>query len=281
MKAKLLIESNNILGEGPIWDAHRKELLWVDIEQKQLNFLTPHLGDSSSHLMPERIGAAAPIFSNEDGMYCVALQNGMHYYNRVSNGLTFICNPENHLPQNRFNDGKYDSKGRYWVGTMHLEAKINAGSLYKINSDGKPHKMLKNLTIANGLGWSPDNKYMYFIDTLTSTITCYDFDETNGEISHPNPIITVPEVDGYPDGMCVDTKGMLWVAHWGGAMVTQWDPTTGRQLQKIEIPCPHVTSCCIGGENMDILYITTARYGLSDVQLEEFPHSGSVFYISI
>lgn len=275
-QAKVLIESNNILGEGPLWDSTRNELLWVDIEQQLLCFYNPNTKLQENFKMPTRIGTAAPV--PESKLYMVALQNGLHHFDRENNSFQLISDPEKHLPDNRFNDGKYDASGRFWVGSMHLEAKASAGNLYMLSTDHRIHHKLKHLSISNGMAWTEDQRYMYFIDTASYAVSRYDFDNETGDINNEKKVISVPPSHGAPDGMCIDNAGMLWIAHWGGNKVSQWNPITGKLIKNIEVAAPHVTSCCIGGNNSDTLFITTASTGLTDVQLKQFPLSGSVFY---
>ncbi|MBN2762997.1 MAG: SMP-30/gluconolactonase/LRE family protein [Bacteroidales bacterium] len=118
---------------------------------------------------------------------------------------------------------------------------------------------------------------MYYIDTLTYHIVSFDFDPDNGEIYHPKTVISVPTEHGAPDGMCIDEEGMLWIAHWGGANVSRWNPDSGELITMVNVPALLVTSCCFGGKNLDTLYITSARVDMSPDDMEKYPLSGSVF----
>jgi sugar lactone lactonase YvrE len=118
---------------------------------------------------------------------------------------------------------------------------------------------------------------MYYTDTPTRQITAFDFDPETGNISNRRTVVIIPHDMGYPDGMTIDSNDKLWVAHWGGGCVAQWDPKTGKLLKKIDLPAPHVTSCAFGGKNLDLLFITTARSGLTKKQLEDYPASGGLF----
>ena len=129
--------------------------------------------------------------------------------------------------------------------------------------------------------WTEDNRAFYFIDTPSRHIQEFDFDLKTGEIQFRRIAVEVPHALGFPDGMCLDREGMLWVGHYGGSGVYRWNPKTGELLDKIVLPVPHVTSCCFGGEKLDILLVTTAQENLSPTQLAEFPHSGDVFLLQV
>ena len=120
---------------------------------------------------------------------------------------------------------------------------------------------------------------MYYIDTPTMEVVAYDYDLATGEIGNPRPVVRFGAGIGVPDGMTIDAEGMLWIAHWGGWKVSRWDPASGKQLEEIAVPAAQVTSCVFGGENLDELYITTARTGISEADLERQPRAGGVFKV--
>jgi sugar lactone lactonase YvrE len=139
--------------------------------------------------------------------------------------------------------------------------------------------VIENTTIANGMAWSPDHETLYFIDTPTFEVAAYQYDSATGQISDRRVVITIPKTDGYPDGMTIDCDGMLWIAHWDGWQVTRWNPQTGEKLHHIKLPVSRITSCTFGGENLDDLFITSARKGLSEAELDMQPLAGSLFVI--
>jgi sugar lactone lactonase YvrE len=189
-----------------------------------------------------------------------------------------IADPEAHLPGNRFNDGKCDPAGRFWAGTMRIaEDQVGAGSLYCLDRDLTVRKMWEGITIANGIAWSSDAKTMYYIDTPTCAVAAFDYDLATGSIANRREIIRTPKEAGFPDGMTIDAEGMLWVAYWQGWRVVRWDPSTGEMLATVELPVERVTAPWFGGPNLDELYITTARIGLSDEARAQQPLAGSLF----
>lgn len=140
-------------------------------------------------------------------------------------------------------------------------------------------KMIDDVTISNGIVWSQDKTRMYYIDTPTQKVMAYDYDNETGKISNPEVAVNIPDGLGYPDGSTMDSEGMLWIAMWGGQAVTRWNPETGKLLERITIPALNVTSCAFGGRNLETLFITTARAGMSEEQISRFPESGGLFKI--
>ena len=177
----------------------------------------------------------------------------------------------------RYNDGKVGPNGDFYIGSMHKEFDPESGNLYKVTSKGQVSVAIPNTTISNGMAWTADKKTFYFSDTENYRIDRYDFDIDSGNLKNRKTAFNIPKELGGADGMCIDSEDMLWIAHWGGACIRQWNPRTGEIIQKIEVAAPHVTSCCFGGKNLDTLYITTARSGLSEEQLEKYPQSGGLF----
>jgi sugar lactone lactonase YvrE len=275
-QVELVLDSKATLGEGPSWDAEKKWLSWIDIVEQKVHIFNPDTKRNRTIVVDQNVGAAAP---RKSGGFVLALRDGLYTLDIMTEQLTPIAHPERYLPNNQFNDGKCDSEGRFWAGTMEGNETKGAGSLYCLDVDHTVRKMVENVTVSNGLTWSPDNKTMYYIDTPTLQIVAFDFDGETGTIQNRRVVVDIPPQTGNPDGMTSDMEGMLWVAHWGGYQVTRWDPFTGKLLNSIPIPAPIVTSCSFGGENMDELFVTTARIGLSEVLLEKYPASGGLFRI--
>jgi sugar lactone lactonase YvrE len=127
------------------------------------------------------------------------------------------------------------------------------------------------------MAWSPDYKSLYYIDTPTREVTAFDYDLETGSLANPRTVISIPEDFGWPDGMTSDTQGNLWIALWGGAQVTKWNPNTGQLLEQIPVPAKNVSSCVFGGTNLNELYITSARKGLDEATLKQYPLTGGLF----
>ena len=275
-EAELVIPAKAILGEGPCWDSDKKVLYWVNILDKKVNIYDPRSHKNREIQLGQMVGTVVP---RRAGGLVVALEKGFHFLDLETEELTPIDDPESHLPENRFNDGKCDPFGRFWAGTMSLSEEMGQGSLYCLGTDLRVDKKREGLTISNGLAWSPDQKYMYLIDTPTKKVTRFDYNLKSGDIENPTEVIAFPEGVGAPDGMTIDEEGMLWIAHWGGSQVSRWNPETGEQVSSIPIPSLNVTSCAFGGENLDDLYVTTARKNTSEENLDRFPEAGGVFKV--
>ncbi|MCK0192536.1 SMP-30/gluconolactonase/LRE family protein [Arenibacter sp. F20364] len=264
------------LGEGPIWDDSKNQISWVCILNGHIHEWSPASETPNTISVGQMIGAMAVC---EDGNYIAALKDGFGFVNRKTGHVDMIKNPEEDLPENRFNDGKCDPAGRFWAGTMPISEDKASGSLYMLSSDKDCIKKETDISISNGLAWSLDHKVLYYIDTPTLKVVGYDYDNDNGNITNKRTVINIPKEEGFPDGMTIDNQGMLWIAHWGGWQITRWDPRTGKKLSGFELPVSNVTSCTFGGESMSDIYITSARKGLSMEELEKQPLAGSLFVI--
>ena len=272
------IASQCFLGEGPLWHSSRGSFFWVDIERG--NLYEYHLANdvSKTRHFPHRLTV---VLKGKDGKLILGLDRRLARFDLETEELEWLCGVEDDLPLHRFNDGKVDPKGRIWIGTLSTTFTDGAGSLYRIDADLQPKKVLSELTISNGMAWSADAKTFYFIDTPTRQICEYSFDVESGEIESRRVAVEMPKEMGFPDGMCIDREGMLWVGHYGGSGVYRWNPDSGELLDKIELPVPHVTSCCFGGENLDHLLITTAQENLSEDDLKKYPQSGNAFVVKV
>ena len=276
MQANLILDAKAQLGEGSFWHPAENKLYWIDIERKELHIYDPVSKKDIHFDVGARIGTVVPVKS---GGALVALQNGIHFIDTKTGKLIFLNNP---LPENiRFNDGKCDPAGRFWVGSMHLDFIKGAASLYRFDKDKTIHTMVNDVTCSNGIVWTADKKTMYYTDTPTGNIDAFDYDEATGNISNRRTVVKVPDGNGAPDGMTIDSEDKLWVALWGGNGVARFDPLTGKMLLKINVPAPHTTSCAFGGKDLKTLYITTAREGLNETQLKEYPLSGGLFTIDL
>jgi len=269
MQAELILDGKATLGEGPAWDAKTQKLYWVDILEKRIYAGTDLLAE-----LDDFIGCLAP---RKNGHLILGTRLGFADLDPVSSKLTFIATLQESA-NNRINDGKCDPSGRFLVGTMDMDEKDPTGSLYSFDSN-QPTLLLKDVTISNGLAWSPDYKTFYYIDTPTREVKAFDYDLTTGQIANPRLSIRVPASLGWPDGMTSDTEGNLWIAIWGGAQVSCWNPNAGKLLEQIPVPALHTSSCVFGGRDMNELYVTSARKNISEAELVKYPLSGGLFRI--
>ena len=271
MKAERLLDLTMSLGEGPVWDEQTNTLHWVDILPCRL-WRHDFAGNQTTS---QELG-------NSAGMCCLTQDGGMvaalsHSIVLLKDGTSQVLaeNIEPEWPGNRFNDGKCDAAGRLLTGTMDKNGTPGRGSLYRLE-EGRPlKKLLGDITVSNGLGWSPDSRFLYYVDTPSGFLWRFEYDLDTGTLQNRTALIDYRGEEGSFDGICVDAEGCLWAAHWGGHQISRWDPKTGRKLLRVDIPAPFVTSCCFGGERMDKLFITTA--GEEAARSEGFPLAGSLF----
>jgi sugar lactone lactonase YvrE/DNA-binding IclR family transcriptional regulator len=261
------------LGEGPVWDERTKRLLWLDILAPAIHVLNVETRENTTYKVPHLVTAIAP---RAKGGYATMSQHGLEFWDFDTGVLTPVVDPEANIPENRFNDAKCDPAGRFWAGSMALDASQPSGSLFRFDADASWQKLDTGFTVSNGMGWSPDNRTMYFTDTNLRTIYAYDFDLRMGTIANRRPLIEVPAGEGKPDGMTVDAEGYLWVAMWDGWSVRRYAPD-GRLDRTVELPVPRPSSCCFGGPGYRTLFITSARIRLGERALIEAPLSGGVF----
>lgn len=278
MDVNIIIKDRAILGEGAIWDYKSGQLHWIDIEAKLLHCYNPITKKNQTTVLPKRIGTVVPC---DNEALLLALEDGLYYQNKQGKLNSCIQKIEAGLNTNRCNDGKCDAKGRLWVGTMSLSADVPTGNLYKYSSIQGLQQVKNKITVSNGLAWNATNDTMYYIDTATSTIDIFDFDLKKGKIIGSKGKIKIPLNMGYPDGMTIDSEGMLWVALWNGAAVIRCNPLTEKIEDKIDLPGKHITSCAFGNKDLSTLYITSASIGLSKETLKKYPYSGSLFAINV
>ncbi|NGP46802.1 SMP-30/gluconolactonase/LRE family protein [Bacillaceae bacterium SIJ1] len=275
MTVELLVDAQAALGEGPCWNEKEQKLYWVNILGKSIHRYDPETDKQEAMDVGQMVGAIAPC---KDGRVVLAMQDGFFMCDWETQSLEAFGDPESHLPDNRFNDGKCDPAGRFWAGTMRLKEDARGhGALYCLEPSLDIKKKLDNIGTSNGIAWSPDAKKMYYIDTPTQQVVAYDYDIHTGAITNGEAIITIARGAGFPDGMTIDAEGNLWIAHWGGSGISHWNPQTGKQLDFIDVPALNVTSCVFGGPDLKTLYITSARTGTSAADLKQFPHAGGVF----
>lgn len=271
-KANLLHEAKLILGEGAIRHSLWNEFLYVDIEGKIVGVIDPVSKKAIERSVGERVGTVVPAI---DGSLIIALQSSIEELEFGNGVLTQLVKIEINKPANRCNDGKCDAAGRLWVGTMNIEAKPHEGALYCF--DSSLQQKIEGVSIFNGICWSNDNATMYYIDSFGYDIKAYDFDLPTGDISNERIVVKIEGRNVMPNRMTIDSEGMLWVAMWGGACVHRYNPINGILIGKVQVDAPNVTACAFGGENMQQLFITTARAGLTNKQLRQSPLSGSLF----
>ncbi|MFZ2452881.1 MAG: SMP-30/gluconolactonase/LRE family protein [Trichococcus flocculiformis] len=256
-KPELVFYAGSTLLEGPHWDAQNNLIYCVSIEDNMIYAIDPESGEVETYLTEGPVGCAV---LDQKGMILEAEKSGIFRIDPRTKEKQLMAKAHDD-ERIRYNDAKLDPKGRLLVGTMGYDKTYEGESaLYAIEKDGTVRTVLDGLTLANGMGWSPDGKTLYFIDTPTKKVGSYAYDPETGEAIFEKYVIEITDGSN-PDGMCVDMEGMIWVAQYGGEKVCRWDPESGGKLEEIRMPVKNVTSCCLGGKNLEYLYITTAKDG--------------------
>lgn len=271
---ELVLDARAILGEGPSWDPRTNLLYWVDIRGKSVHEFDPASNRDRVLPVPKAVGC---VVLRENGGAMVALQDGFAELDLATGAVTYVINPIPGRDDLMFNDGKCDPAGRFWAGTKSCTDVAGVGSLYCLDTDRTVREMVRNVTCSNGLAWSHDASLMYYIDTPTHEVSVFDYDLATGTISRRRTAVAFSREDGYPDGMCIDGEGKLWVAFWGGHAVRRFDPETGACLESIPMPVTCPSSCAFGGPALDALYITSASIGLTPAQQAAEPVAGGLF----
>jgi sugar lactone lactonase YvrE len=268
---ELLFYNGSTLLESPVWDNTNQVLYFVSIEQEMIYGLEIETGFVKSFRTNGQVGC---VVLTQEQMLLSAEKAGIYRIDPNTGERLFLLQPEKNEAM-RFNDGKLDPNGRFLFGTMgFLSEQAGCGQVYSYDGT-EVSTIIEGTTISNGIGFSPCSKYLYFIDTPTKKVACYRYDIHSGSVIFNGYIIEIPG-PGYPDGMCVDSEGMLWIAEWEGGQVCKWNPETGKKIATIGLPCKRVTSCCLGGNNQEYLFVTTAR----DDTTQEL-YSGGLFKIKL
>ena len=255
MNIRAISEVTSDLGEGPIWSADTNSVTWTDITQNTFHTADIDTGKTLSFGVPSMVGAIA---HSKDGGYIAATQKG---FARI--GVDGKYSPlHSFLPDDmRMNDGKVDPSGRFWAGSMALSFEKGRGSLYVLEKDNSYRSILDDITLSNGMGWSPDAQYFYYIDSVPGVLKRFDYDLHTGQISNPKDLITFDSSSGIPDGMSMSSDGKIVIALWDGRRIEIYEPS-GEKVSEITLGVSRPTSCTFAGPNRDILIVSTASQGI-------------------
>lgn len=269
------------LGESPVWSAQSQTLYWVDINRGHIYAWQPASGEPPDRFdLEEQVGCVALC---EDGLLA-ALASGIERltFPLGSRRVRLADNPEWRAGGgNRFNDGRCDPSGRFWVGTLAADEATPSAALYCL-TDGELTQRRSAITIANGLAFSPDRQWLYHADSPTRRIMRYPFDVSTGTMGDAEVWVDLDRHDlpGVPDGAAVDSDGNYWCALYGGSQIVKF-AADGRWLESHALPCPDPTMVAFGGADLRTLYVTTATQHLDDTGLERYPLAGSLFSMPV
>lgn len=261
------------LGECPAWDERDETLWWVDIDGHQLLALNASSSSPQSFDFEQPVTMVVPRL--EVGLV-VALARSLVMTDGQLSITHMIPMPIVRGETLRLNDGGCDPAGRLWVGSMATDGSRYRGALFRVERDHCAAIVRDRVSVSNGLGWAPNGRTMYYVDTPTARIEAIEYDVATGELGETRTLTSLRPEQGRPDGLCVDAEGCVWVALWSGGAVHRYTPH-GRLDVRIELPVTNATSCCFGGRNLDQLFITTARKGLDPRAQQAQSLAGSVF----
>jgi xylono-1,5-lactonase len=271
------------LGEGLHWDASRQTLWMTDIQGRRLwRVLGPRTDAPTFWTLEHRVGWVIP--TDEGQSLLLGLQPGFARVPTPGSGqalaaLEWVCRPFGGKAAMRLNDAKADSSGAVWAGSMNNENESGSeGQLFRLAPDGTLGVADTGYAVANGPAIREDERLLLHTDSARRTIYAFDLDVAGAILQNKRPWLRFDDQEGFPDGMCFDAEGCLWVAHWGGGCVTRRDPE-GRVIRRIDLPAPNVTNVCFAGAGLDRLFVTTAQVGLDAQALASSPLSGSLFEV--
>jgi len=264
----------------------------VDIFGKAVHRYVPATGENAKVTVDAGpVSLVVPV-ANEPNKYLISVERDVHIMewdgkSSTPQKLKKLYTVDDHCKTNRINDGKCDSKGRLWAGTMGYEpapGKLDAkkGTLYSFDLKGNVVKHFDEIDIANGLAWTSDNSTFYYIDSFSYRVDVFDFNDVTGTLSNRRPAFDFKAngVDGIPDGMTIDANGNLWIAVFAGKKIIHVDPKVGKKIGQIDMPTTNMTSVAFGGPNLDILYATSAEHFLSKEDLAAQTSAGALFAIT-
>ncbi len=266
----------DILGESPLWDDNLQCLYWVDIREPAIRRLNYSTGAVQSWHMPDLVGSIA---LTDDGRLLVALPQFIALFDPTSGSLEPFVRPPEIISGHRFNDGRCDRQGRFWVGSMHNITRAPEGVLYQLQGRGALEPVQGGICIPNSLAFSPDGRTMYFADSLHYTLYAYDYDTATGEIGSQRVFATT-QAPGFPDGSAVDEEGFLWNAQFDAGRIVRY-ATDGRIDQILTLPVQRPTCCAFGGPNLSTLYITTTSQKMTPAELKAQPLAGALLALDV
>jgi L-arabinonolactonase len=267
-----IISAGNTLGEGISWEPVGERVWWTDIQERKLFRYDPLTRALESFELPERLGS----FGFVEGCDKIvgAFESGFAFYHPESGRIDWVVRPVHEARNMRFNDGRVDRQGRFWAGSMVEGEGEPKGKLYCLHGS-TAEIYLTGIAISNSICFSADGNHLYFADTPRRTILRYDIDAANVAIGNRQVFAQTPQ-GAFPDGSNIDAEGHLWNAHWGAGRVVRYAPD-GSISGEIDIPTMQPTCITFGGENLDLLFVSSARQHMSEETLASQPHAGDVF----
>jgi sugar lactone lactonase YvrE len=275
MNAVRVANTQDVLGEVPRWHEREQALYWIDALKPAIHRLDPATDEVESWTPPEKLGSFAPSASG----LIMAGRNGFALYDPRSGAFARIADPERQAAENILNDGRCDSRGRFWAGSMTKTMQRASGRLYRVDK-GRVDALDDGIWVSNGVAWSPDGATMYFADSHLRTIFAYDYDLAAGTIGKRRVFADTSGRPGVPDGASVDAQGYLWSAQFDGGCLARYAPD-GSLDRTVAVPVSRPTACAFGGPNLGTLYVTTARFRLPPDKLAAEPLAGGLLALDV
>lgn len=272
ISVELVVDAHAELGEGPLWDERAGVVWWVDMPTGRLHRFNPATATDQVTETGEYLAAVMP---RAKGGLILATERGLCAWpapNAANCGPSFLAPVDPGRPDVRPNDCAVDPTGRLWLSTARDEVPRRDTALWRVESDFSMTCVSDDLSLGNGIAWSPTGDTMYVADSTERLVYAYEFDPDSGTARERRTFVRAAEPDGMPDGLAVDAAGGVWVAYWDGWCVRRYAPD-GTLDEVVRFPVAQVTSCAFGGPELDDLYVTTAAEGAHDDQ----PHAGGLF----
>ena len=282
---RVAIASASLLGESPFWHPTEQALYYCDIPGRKLQRFDPASGELAHWDFDTDVASAAPMLG---GSLLLAMRDGLWRFDLASGARKRIAAPPYDGAKERFNDGKCDPQGRFWVGTIYEPRDPALAAFYRFDAAGLK-RMAGGITVGNGLAWSPDGRTLYYSDTKAHTIYASDFDPVSGTAGERRVFASFPlkQADqdlnvygGRPDGAAVDSEGCYWSALFEGQRLLRLSPS-GKVLQELRLPVRCATMPCFGGADLKTLFITTSREKRPAAELEAQPLAGRVLTLRV
>lgn len=264
------------LGEGPLWSAEEETLYWIDVTERRLR--RRHLLGPEESTPLERMPGALAL--RRDGGLLLTSRNGLAFLSQFGAPALPIVQHVIDFGHERINDGAPDPAGRYWFGTLTPAFNPGGAALYRLDPDLTLHRMAGDITLSNGIAWSPDGRTMYFTDSRPGCIYRCAYNEVTGEIGRREIYVAYEGTGGRPDGCAMDAAGHLWVAEIDGSRIARYAPD-GSLAATIPLPIRKPTSLAFGGPSLDTLFVTSMSYSLDDAERATQPLAGRVLSVEV
>ena len=271
--AQIAVDCSDALGESAVWHPETGTLYWLDLARPRIHSLVLATGDHTTLLVHARPPLGALVRSTSERHLLLARRDGIVVINPLDGSERFVAHPAEGRDDLVYNDAAADSQHRLWIGTAEESERNPTAVLFSVEPSGVSRVADRGFTVCNGPAFSPDGVTMYFSDTSARRILAYSVDG-DGSLSERRVFASIPEENGFPDGLAVDVEGGVWVAHWGGSQVSRWS-SDGVRSGSVRVPTPNVTSLAFAGQGLTQLFMTTASepYGESIVE----PGSGALY----